>query len=146
MNLLPERALLAVAAVVDVALNGRAAPVPARALAERLGLAPRHLEPLLQALVRAGILKGTRGPRGGYAVARERRRITAADILRVAVGEDDADVGLARPALFAAVVEPALRDASHAFLAELDRVTLGDLCARAESTGTAPVAGLDFAI
>ncbi len=29
-------------------------------------LPPRHLEPVLQALVHAGILKGVRGPRGGY--------------------------------------------------------------------------------
>ena len=144
MKLLPERTTLAVAAVVDVALNGRAAPVPARALAERLGLAPRHLEPLLQALVRAGILKGTRGPRGGYALARERRRITVADILRVSVGDDD-DVP-DRPALVATVVDPALREAGEAFLADLDRVTLGDLCARAEAAGTVPAAGLDFTI
>jgi len=35
---------------------------------------------VLQALVRHGILKGTRGPRGGYELAREQRRITADDI------------------------------------------------------------------
>ena len=39
--------------------------------------------PVLQALVRHGILKGVRGPRGGYELARERRRITAGDIVRV---------------------------------------------------------------
>ena len=32
----------------------------------RHAVPPRHLETLLQALVRAGILKGVRGPRGGY--------------------------------------------------------------------------------
>ena len=38
-----------------------------------------------------GILKGVRGPRGGYELARERRRITAGDIVRAAMtatGED----------------------------------------------------------
>ena len=44
-------------------------------------LPPRHLETLLQALVRAGILKGVRGPRGGYELARERRRITVGEIV-----------------------------------------------------------------
>ena len=55
-----------------------------KALAARHSLPARHLEPVLQALVRMGILKGIRGPRGGYELARERRRITADEILRAA--------------------------------------------------------------
>lgn len=147
MNLLPERSLLAVATVVDVAMNARAAPVSARALSERHGLMPRHLETLLQELVRAGILRGTRGPRGGYALARERRRITVGEILRAAahVGEADAKPR-PRPSFVDAVVTPALRPAADAFLAELDRTTVADLCARAESLGAARDARVDFAI
>src|SRR5262249_33835933 len=53
-------------------------------VAARHHLPPRHLEPVLQALVREGILKGVRGPHGGYKLAREARRITAQDILRAA--------------------------------------------------------------
>jgi hypothetical protein len=64
---------LAVAAVTDIALNARRLPVAAKALAMRHGLSPRHLDPVLHALVRHGILKGTRGPRGGYELAREKR-------------------------------------------------------------------------
>jgi Rrf2 family transcriptional regulator, iron-sulfur cluster assembly transcription factor len=86
MQLLPPKAVLAVAAVIDIALNARGRPVAAKALATRHGLSPRHLEPVLQALVRHGILKGTRGPRGGYELAREARRITADDILRATTG------------------------------------------------------------
>ena len=56
MSLLPRKGLLAIAAVVDVALNGRDRPVSAKALAARHGLPPRHLEPVLQALVHDGIL------------------------------------------------------------------------------------------
>ena len=62
----------------------RARPVSAKALAARHGLPPRHLEPVLQALVHEGILRGIRGPRGGYELGREQRRITAAEILRAA--------------------------------------------------------------
>src|SRR6185437_144326 len=82
MQLLPPKAVLAVAAVIDIALNARGRPLAAKALATRHGLSPRHLEPVLQTLVRHGILKGTRGPRGGYELAREARRITADDIVR----------------------------------------------------------------
>lgn len=147
MNLLPERSLLAVATVVDIAMNARLAPVPAKALSARHGLMPRHLETLLQELVRAEILKGTRGPRGGYALARERRRITVGEILRAAakVGESDAKPR-PRPSFVDAVVTPALRPASDAFLTELDRTTVADLCARAAALGVCQDPGLDFAI
>ena len=84
MSLLPRKGLLAIAAVIDVALNARERPVSARKLAARHNLPPRHLEPVLQALVHEGIFNGIRGPRGGYELARERRRITVADILRAA--------------------------------------------------------------
>jgi Rrf2 family protein len=85
MILLSRRSLLAIAAVVDVALHARPMPVAAKALASRHNLPPRHLETVLQALVRYGILKGVRGPRGGYELARERRRITAGDVVRAAM-------------------------------------------------------------
>ena len=84
MPLLPRKGVLAVAAVIDVAMQAQGQPISAKALAARHGLPPRHLEPVLQALVRHGILKGVRGPRGGYELAREQRRITADDILRAA--------------------------------------------------------------
>lgn len=147
MKLLPERSLLAVATVTDIALNARLAPVSAKALAARHGLTPRHLETLLQELVRAGILKGTRGPRGGYALAKERRRITVGEVLRAAarVGEGEAKPR-PRPAFVDAVVTPALRPAGDAFLAELDRTTVADLCAGAESLGLAGETGMDFTI
>src|SRR5499425_3541317 len=89
MPLLPRKGILAIAAVIDIAHNARGRPVAAKALAHRHRLPPRHLEPVLQALVRHGILKGVRGPRGGYELAREQRRITADDILRAAGTVDE---------------------------------------------------------
>ena len=91
MNLLSRRSVLAIAAVVDVALHSRSAPVAAKALAARHKLPPRHLETLLQGLVHAKILKGVRGPRGGYELARERRRITVGEIVRTAMSLSTAD-------------------------------------------------------
>ena len=93
MMVLSHRALLALAAVADIAIHARPLPVAAKALAARLELPPRHLETLLQALVRARILKGLRGPRGGYELARERRKITAGAILRAVLNEPAADGG-----------------------------------------------------
>lgn len=137
MNLLPRRSLLAVAAVVDIAYHARPTPIAAKTLAARHGLPPRHLETLLQVLVRAGILKGVRGPRGGYELARERRRISIADIVRAALGEDDRDELRERPGdevspLVSVVVTPMIRSASEAFLERLDEISVDDLCAEAE--------------
>jgi DNA-binding IscR family transcriptional regulator len=55
MSLLPRPARLAVLAALDIALHARARPVSSRALAARHDLPPRHLESMLQAMVRAGI-------------------------------------------------------------------------------------------
>jgi Rrf2 family iron-sulfur cluster assembly transcriptional regulator len=45
---------------------------------------PQQMHAVLQSLVRGGILKGIRGPHGGYELAREPRGVTANDILRAA--------------------------------------------------------------
>ena len=131
MILLSQRGLLAIAAVVDVALHARPSPVAAKALAARHDLPPRHLETLLQTLVRASILKGVRGPRGGYELARERRRISVGEIVRAALSDND-DRGKPRSRLVDAVIQPLVADASLAFLTALDALTVDDLCKRAE--------------
>jgi Rrf2 family protein len=135
MMLLSRRSLLAIAAVVDVALHARPTPVAAKLLAARHDLPPRHLETLLQALVRAGILKGVRGPRGGYELARERRRITAGEIARAAMlsDSDEALGPLPTSLLVENVIAPQVEQASQAFLAVLDAVTVAELCRQAEA-------------
>jgi Rrf2 family iron-sulfur cluster assembly transcriptional regulator len=141
MPLLSRKCVLAIAAVLDVAVNGRGRPVSAKALAARHALPARHLEPVLQALVREGILRGIRGPRGGYELARERKRITADDILRAAgTIEDEADGGGGDSVLVSEVVRPAMVQAEKAFSAALTRITVEDLARRAEPLGAASYA------
>src|ERR1044071_128467 len=133
MSLLPRKGLLAIVAVIDVALNARERPVSARKLAARHNLSSRHLEPVLQALVHEGIFHGIRGPHGGYELARERRKISVADILRAAGTVDgEADVAHGSRILDQAVL-PALADAERAFAVALARLTVEDLARRAES-------------
>ena len=95
---------------------------------------PRHLETLLQGLVHAKILKGVRGPRGGYELARERRRISVGEIVRTSV-----DLSTAEPEeigshskLLEKVVDPAVRRAGESFLANLDTITVEQLCEDAD--------------
>lgn len=133
MPLLPHKGVLAIAAVIDVAIQAQGQPVSAKALAARHGLPPRHLEPVLQALVRYGILKGIRGPRGGYELARDRRRVTANDILRAAGTVEDAEVSQAGSDLLTKVVLPAMASAEQEFGIALARISLEDLARDAQA-------------
>ncbi len=134
MILLSKRALLAIAAVVDIALHARPAPVAAKALAARHRLPPRHLETLLQALVRANVLKGVRGPRGGYELARERRRISIGEIVRAAILAEQNESTDEKPSskLISDVITPVVREASQSLIAALDQTSVEDLCRQAE--------------
>lgn len=143
---LSSRSLLAVAAVVDVALHARPTPVGAKALATRHGLKPRHLESVLQALVRGGILRGVRGPRGGYELARERRRVTVGEIVRIAGRSPEPEGGPShRSELVAEVIGPAVRAAGERYLQDLDAITVEELCGRVPP-GLASVDTADFTI
>jgi Rrf2 family protein len=123
-----------------VAVNARIRPVSAKALAARNKLPPRHLEPVLQALVRDGILRGIRGPHGGYEIARDQALITAEDILRSAGTVEDNEDELPESLLVATVVQPALMQAERGFSAALRDITVADMTLRASN---ALVHGLD---
>jgi Rrf2 family iron-sulfur cluster assembly transcriptional regulator len=130
--LVSRKGILAIAAVIDVAVNARTRPVSAKALAARHKLPPRHLEPVLQALVREGILKGIRGPHGGYTLGREDSRISAADILRAAATtEEPSDPPPAGSTLIGKVVQPALAEAERSFSAALSRINVEDMAREA---------------
>jgi Rrf2 family protein len=139
---LPRRVVHAVAALIDIAHHGRGGPVPLKAFAERHGLPPRHLEAVMQRLVRAGLLTSTRGPRGGYALARERRRITLADIA-ASVGDEST-----RPVPYEEVIRSALAGVETLACETLARVTLEELVQGADRSGALgdPAASSDFTI
>lgn len=132
--LLSRKGILAVAAVIDVALHAKDRPVSAKALASRHQLPPRHLEPVLQALVHRGILRGVRGPHGGYELGRKQRQITADEIVRAA-GTVDQEAGSRLPGseLLNGVVLPAMAEAERAFGAALSKINIEDLVRRASS-------------
>ena len=125
MPLLQRKSLLAIAAVVNVALQKDGKRVSAKTLAARHGLPPRHLELVLQSLVQGGILKGVRGPYGGYELARERHSVTAQDILRAAsvheTGEEPSSEIVDK------VVLPILSVAEREFAQALSRISLDDM-------------------
>lgn len=134
---LSRKTMLALEAVVDIAINARPDPVQSKEITRRQGVPQRYLEQVMQNLVHAGILRGVRGPRGGYRLARERRRIAVGDVVRVVALMEAADEASLEPGSEIArrVVRPLIEKVHGDLMAQLDAVTIEDLCAEAEKKG-----------
>jgi Rrf2 family protein len=146
-----DKLRVAIEAVLYIALNSAAGPVQSRDITKRQAIAPRYLEPILQRLGRSGVVEGIRGPRGGYRLARERRRITVGEIVRVILDSADGDAEPAatkRSDLGRLVVDPFWGESEAGFLERLDSVTIDELCQRARAAGLAsePTRPIDFTI
>jgi len=148
---LSKKMLFAIEAVLDIAYHAGAEPVQSRDITRRQGIPRRYLEQALQHLVRQGLLVGVRGPRGGYRLARERRRISVGDIVRVVRGMesgDGLDIEAPGSELAHQVVRPLWTELQDELMARLDGLSIDDLCTRANGAGIASEGrdNLDFAI
>lgn len=133
---LTRKAVLSLEAVLDIAYNARPDPVQSRDITDRQGIPNRYLEQVLQRLVREGVLKGVRGPRGGYTLARERRRVSLGDVLRVvsAMDAEEEDHASAAP-LGEKVIDPLWEQVISEILERFDGITMEDLCRDASAKG-----------
>jgi Rrf2 family transcriptional regulator, iron-sulfur cluster assembly transcription factor len=146
-----KKMMFAIETVLDIAYHAGSATVQSAEITKRQGIPKRYLEQALQALVRAGILAGVRGPKGGYRLARERRRISVADIVRVVRAlEQPSDAIEEEPTspLGRLVVRPMWTGLQDEAMQRLENVTIEDLCSRARHNGIASDAAsrLDFSI
>ncbi len=71
----------AVTAMLDLALHERLKPVPLGDISEYQGISLSYLEQLFAKLRGRGLVKGTRGPHGGYRLARPATEISVAEII-----------------------------------------------------------------
>ncbi|MCH2546110.1 MAG: Rrf2 family transcriptional regulator [Alphaproteobacteria bacterium] len=78
----------AVEAVLYIAYYSHEHPVSSRDIARQQGLPPRHLEQIMQKLVHGRILRGMRGPKGGYQLAKPSDQISIGEICEM-INEDD---------------------------------------------------------
>lgn len=133
-----KKLMFAIEAVLDIAYNAGAEPVQSGEITRRQGIPKRYLEQVLQQLVREGVLAGVRGPRGGYRLARERRRITLGEIVRVVRAMEQATDPIEEPAgsiIGHKVVRPLWSELQEECMTRLDNVTIEDLCVRARAAG-----------
>ncbi len=83
---LTTKGRFAVTAMIDLALRSGNGPVALAAISQRQQISLSYLEQLFGKLRRQQLVESTRGPGGGYALAREAAQISVADII-VAVDE-----------------------------------------------------------
>lgn len=145
----PRKLLFAIEAVLDIAYNAAEHPIRSGEIADRQDIPRRYLEQVLQHLVRAEILDGVRGPRGGYRLAKERRLISLGAIVRVVHGVDvEEECANLTSELGQKVVEPLWRTLNSEWMARLDEITIENLVRDAKGLGIGRTDDppLDFAI
>lgn len=118
--------------MLDIAINGTAAPVRLKDTAERQEISVKYLEQIISALVRAGYVKSIRGPQGGYRLARKPSEYTVGMILRQAEGDlvpvdclDNGELSCGRKS--ECVTRRIWEELDDAIRGVLDKYTLADL-------------------
>jgi Rrf2 family iron-sulfur cluster assembly transcriptional regulator len=133
MLVISKKTLFAIEAVLDIACNARDKPVRSSEISERQGIPNRYLEPVMQELVRAGILNGVRGPRGGYRLGRDGREIDLAEIEAVTERADTQPVpddDQPHTRLGTEIVAPLCEDLAQRWARQLESITIEELTAR----------------
>ena len=143
---IPKRIIYAIEAVLDIALNSGLEPVRNESIAKRQGIPKRYLEQTLQTLVKKRILVASRGPRGGYRLAKERRKIKISDIILSIVEAKDKESNF-KSQLSNNIVKPLLNELNETCYKKLKQVTVEDIYTQIKkSTNKNKNENLDFVI
>ena len=134
------RGRYALRAMVDLAQHAGNGPVSRQEIAERQEISADYLAQLFRRLQSAGLVKGVKGPGGGYRLGRDAAHIRAGDIVRAAEGPVAVvhcalpcpDGGPSCSRLDQCTTHQLWKQVSEALTAVLDSVTLKDLCSQAE--------------
>ena len=78
---LTTKGRFAVTAMIDLGLRQNSGPVTLAAISQRQQISLSYLEQLFGKLRRHELVESTRGPGGGYSLARSPAQITVADII-----------------------------------------------------------------
>ncbi len=71
----------AVTAMIDLAMNQSVGPVSLKSISDSQGISLSYLEQLFAKMKRNDLVVGSRGPGGGYVLARDTHHISIADII-----------------------------------------------------------------
>jgi Rrf2 family iron-sulfur cluster assembly transcriptional regulator len=135
---LSNKIMYSIEAVVDIAYYSNGQPVQSQRISSRQRTPGRYLEQSLQKLVKANILTGVRGPKGGYRLARERRRISVGEIVCIVTDletENAVENILTDSEISGKVLNPMWGKIQNTILEQLDKITIEDLCIKANERG-----------
>ena len=121
-----KRIIYAIEAVIDIAINSGVNPVQNIAIARRQGIPKRYLEQTLQTLVKNGILTGSRGPKGGYRLAKERRKIKISDIVS-SVTKDKKNNEIYNSDLSKEIIEPIISKITNKCSLLLEEISIEEI-------------------
>ena len=132
---LSKKVISAIEAVVYIAYNSSGEPVRSSEITNRQGTPQRYLEQTLQVLVKANILVGVRGPKGGYILAKERRRITLGEIVTIINNSEKLETSMPSISsdLCKKVIAPVWDDLNLIIMEKLNKVSVEDLCSQANN-------------
>lgn len=131
MLTLPKKFFFALEAVLYIAVHGGARPVSSKEICEKHGLTSRYLESIMQHLVHAKILRGVRGPKGGYFLAREKRKLMAGEIFTLVKAlEKDGDKSkeFFDVLVDSSAIKPLWESVEKDIEEKLGQLTIEDLC------------------
>ena len=121
-----KRIIYAIEAVIDIAVNSGVNPVQNIAIARRQGIPKRYLEQTLQTLVKNDILIGSRGPKGGYRLAKERRKIKISDIV-FSVTKDKTTNEIYNSDLSKEIIKPIISKITKKCLLLLEEISIEEI-------------------
>jgi Rrf2 family iron-sulfur cluster assembly transcriptional regulator len=131
---LSSKSLYGVRAIFDIAFYSVGQPVQIKDIAKRQNISPRYLEQIFQGLKKAGVLKGKRGPHGGYVLSKSPDEITVGDVLRSTEGSPELVFCVSKNMqkecgrLDTCVTRPIWQEAYSVIFDYFDSISVQDLC------------------
>ena len=139
--------LYALEAVLDIAINFKGNPIQGYEITKRQGIPARYLENILQELVHKNILKGTRGPKGGYSLAKEKRNVSLIDIYNVILSMERKEKYFnTQTEVGSKIIMPLVSDISNKITICLQSKTLEDLYLKVKHININKNKKIDFTI
>jgi Rrf2 family protein len=84
--MLAQKTRYALRSLLYLVKEGAGGPVQLARIAETQRVPPKYLELIMLDLKRAGFVRSTRGPKGGYVLARDPAEISFGEVVRVTEG------------------------------------------------------------
>ena len=129
-----KKFLHAIEAVLDISIHSSHTPASAKEITKRQGIPSRYLEKILQELVRQKILKGTRGPNGGYALGREKRNIFLIDIYNAVLTIEKNKKEEVDTQIRSKIINPFIKNITNEIINSFKLTSIHDLYKKIEET------------